>query len=402
VNYKKGTRVGTYRETHRWLNFELDMRALPPDFWMAVGEAKSKCDHMAQVPLRDDVARRLYKLYLAKGVHATTAIEGNTLSEDQVLDEIEGELKVPQSQEYQRQEVINILEACDAIERAVFAGDTSGQLSYEDILSYNEMVLRDLDLEPGVVPGQIREHSVVVGNVYKGPPAKECEELLRHMCDWLNNDHFLTLHQRFGVGATLIRAIIAHLYLAWIHPFGDGNGRTARLIEFQMLVANGVPSPSAHLLSNHYNHTRPTYYRRLREASQNGGDVCPFLAYAVDGFVSQLREQISHILEEYLQDLVWRDFVDQQLRDQSDVLAMRHKELLVSLFRHGLPVKKAALISLTPRLVELYRDKTTKTLTRDINKLRDKGLATQVRGGGWTANRALIRTFLPPTKAPEE
>lgn len=54
----------------------------------------------------------------------------------------------------------------------------------------------------------------------------------------------------------IFKAVVAHLYLAWIHPVGDGNGRTARLVEFQILLSSGVPSPAAHLLSNHYNQTR--------------------------------------------------------------------------------------------------------------------------------------------------
>ena len=44
----------------------------------------------------------------------------------------------------------------------------------------------------------------------------------------------------------LVRAMMAHLYLAWIHTFGDGNGRTARLLEFLILARSGkVPLPAA-------------------------------------------------------------------------------------------------------------------------------------------------------------
>ncbi len=388
--------MGTYQETHPWLRFSVDLSRMPPDFWMAVGEAKSKCDHIAQVPLRSDVARELYRLYLAKGVHATTAIEGNTLSEEQVRDEIEGKLAISESHKYQRQEVVNVINACAAIEQGIFGEATNdGKIKYVDILKYNELVLRDLDLEEGVRPGQIREHPIVVGNVYKGPPADECEGLLKRMCDWLNEPDFFMLHEKFGIGASLIRAILAHLYIAWVHPFGDGNGRTARLIEFQVLVAGGVPSPSAHLLSNHYNSTRSRYYRELRQASKNVGDQISFLCYGVEGFVDGLRDQISHILENYLQDLVWSDFIDQQLQGESNPVAARHKELLVTLFRMTKPVKKAHLSSLTPRVAELYSGKTTKTLSRDVNTLHQRKLILP-SDDGWLTNRALIRQFLPP------
>jgi len=81
----------------------------------------------------------------------------------------------------------------------------------------------------------------------------------------------------------------------WIHPFGDGNGRTARLVEFQILLQAGIPSPAAHLLSNHYKQTRTEYYRQLATASRSGGNILPFIEYAVGGFVDGLKEQLALI-----------------------------------------------------------------------------------------------------------
>ncbi len=68
---------------------------------------------------------------------------------------------------------------------------------------------------------------------------------------------------RFAV--TVAKAVLAHLYIAWIHPFADGNGRTARLVEFQILAQSGlIPLPAANLLRDHYNKTRDRYYAELR------------------------------------------------------------------------------------------------------------------------------------------
>lgn len=384
-----------YEETHPWIDFNVDLSALSVDFWMLIGEAKSKCDHIAQVPLRDDIARDLYTLYLAKGVHATTAIEGNTLTEDQVREHIQGELDLPDSQQYLEQEIDNIVAACNVIEREVMGGTRDGLLRVEDIHEYNRMALKGLQLEEGVVPGEIRQHPVTVGNVYRGAPQQDCEFLLNKMCDWLNNEQFMGLYERFGVGASLLRAILAHLYVAWIHPFGDGNGRTARLIEFHLLVSSGVPSPSAQLLSNHYNATRQTYYRKLREASQNGGDPGPFIYYGVEGFVDGVREQITLILERYLRDLVWRDLVDIQDLGKTGDVVFRRKELLVELFRARRPIKKSMVPSLSTELAAQYAAKTRKTLSRDLNALEDAGLIRQTPKG-YAPRRDLILRFLPP------
>src|ERR1700740_2228323 len=105
----------TYERTHSWINFTLDLRRLPSERWMVLGECRSKCEHIAGVPLRPDLDQQLHAVYLAKGAAATTAIEGNTLTEEQVLQQIKGELEVPASKEYLKQEVANILKGFNLI-----------------------------------------------------------------------------------------------------------------------------------------------------------------------------------------------------------------------------------------------------------------------------------------------
>ena len=61
------------------------------------------------------------------------------------------------------------------------------------------------------------------------------------MCEWLNGSAF-SGDGAMRIPVAIIKASLAHLYLAWIHPFGDGNGRTARLCEFLVLVTSGVPT----------------------------------------------------------------------------------------------------------------------------------------------------------------
>ncbi len=93
---------------------------------------------------------------------------------------------------------------------------------------------------------------------------------------------------------TMVKAILSHLYLAWIHPSGDGNGRTAPLVEFVILAQCGmVPMPAGHLFSNHYSLTRDRYYRELTTASKSRGKFSGFLGYAVQGFVDGIREAIG-------------------------------------------------------------------------------------------------------------
>lgn len=386
----------TYEKTHPWLTFSIDLRKAGPNLWMLLGEAQSKCEHIAGVPLRPSTAERLHQIYLAKGIAATTAIEGNTLSEEEVLARIEGKKTLPPSKEYLGQEVDNILKACSLIGESLFKGEST-ELSVQSIRNYNHMVLENLSLEEGVVPGEIRKHAVGVGR-YRGAPAEDCEYLMETLFSWLNGETF-----RSPGGSTiaygLIKAITAHLYLAWIHPFGDGNGRTARLVEFQILLAAGVPSAAAHLLSNHYNETRQEYYRQLEKSSQSGSEVLPFIEYALQGFVDGLKEQIEAIREQQW-DIAWENYVHEVFVGKTSEKDDRRKYLVLDLTSARKPVPMEKLREVSPRIAAAYAKKTKKTFTRDLNALSKMNLIKPT-AEGVIANRGIILAFLPPRRAAE-
>src|SRR5437762_3539077 len=102
-----------YEKTHPWIRFSVDLGTASPELWMLLGEVASKCEHIAGVPLKPETAKSLHLLYMAKGIRATTAIEGNTLSEAEVVDHLQGKLRLPASKEYLAKEVDNVLHACN-------------------------------------------------------------------------------------------------------------------------------------------------------------------------------------------------------------------------------------------------------------------------------------------------
>jgi Fic family protein len=385
-----GTPDRTFQTTHPWLTFApIDLQHAPYQLWMQLGEAQSKVEHIAGAPLRPDVARELHAAYVVKGVHATTAIEGNTLSEDQVRARLEGRLNLPRSQEYLGREVDNISAGYERALRGVLAG---GHLSAGEIRELNRLVLDGLDVDEEVVAGEYRLHRVVVGR-YLGAPAEDVEHLVDRLCGWLNGTDFRTEDHELDLAFAIIKAITAHVYLAWIHPFGDGNGRTARLVEYRILIAAGVPTPAAHLLSNHYNLTRTEYYRQLDRSSRTGGDLVPFLCYAVQGFTDQLREQIQVVKDQQL-DVAWRSYVHQQFDGLPGPNYARRRHLVLDLSRQLEPVARGHLRDISSRVAQEYAGRTDKTLTRDLNELLAMGLIERT-GGGYVANRAPIRAFIP-------
>jgi cell filamentation protein, protein adenylyltransferase len=366
--------------------------------WVLLGEAKSKSQHVARALLSPKAAHEMLSVYLAKGILATTAIEGNTLSEDEVRRVLAGSSNLPPSRQYLEREVQNVLDAYN-LAREELLESPDLPFSVKRIREFNRLILKDLELEDGVVPGEIRRHSVVVGS-YRAAPAEDAEYLLSRLCEWLNGDEFDTPADAPQLAAPLaiVKAVVAHLYLAWIHPFGDGNGRTARLLELQILLSAGFPVPTCQLLSNHYNQTRTEYYRQLAISSRERNGLLAFLGYAALGFVDQLRDQLAVLWKQQFEDR-WAQFVHQTFSGRSSPADVRRLRLVLDLSRtfhaSGDPVPKRAIPDLTPRLAGAYATKTEKTLSRDLNEIKRLGLLRQ-EPDGWVPADESLRGLQPP------
>ena len=377
-----------YKKTHPWITFNIDFRKIDHKTWMLLGEATSKCMRISNALLKPELSKTLYETYLAKGVHSTTAIEGNSLSEEEVKKRIEGTLKLPDSMEYQVKEVDNILDSYNYVrERSIDGG--SAKISSEEIKNYNKMVLEGLPLSDNIVAGEIRNYSVGVLR-YRGAPEEDCEHLLDKMCEWLNDARFNQSENR--IAFAIIKAVLAHLYIAWIHPFGDGNGRTARLLELKTMLASGAPAPACHLLSNHYNKTRSEYYRQLDYASKSGGDIYKFIYYAVRGLVDQLEEQIEFIDFEQ-QNIFLRDYIFEVFGDSPSKINTRRRTLCLGFLDSESPVKIDKVREISPKVAEQYSGKSIRTIQRDIEFLIEKKLVKEEQGGYMTDLETLFKFF---------
>lgn len=374
-----------YLETHPWITFQLDLSRAPARFWTLLGDACSKCEVISGIPLMPETAEELNLVSLEKGAQATTAVEGNTLTQEQVGLLARGELQLPPSKEYLGVEVKNILRGFNEM----LDVDTPPTLNAERVKYLNGVVLDGLELDEGVVAGEVRMHEVGVAR-YRGAPARDCEYLLGRLCDWLDGMDLQLGHSKLAL--PVVKALVAHLYLAWIHPFGDGNGRVARLVEYQILLGAGVPNPATHLLSNHYNDTRSEYYRRLDASSRAPNGVMEFLVYALQGFVDGLTDQVNAIKRQMREDM-WTNYVHMRFRDRSSPTDVRRRHLVLDLSERDEPAPRRDLRLLTPRLAAAYAGKTDKTITRDLNALSEMGLITRTREGV-AAKKGILDAFV--------
>ena len=383
-----------YLTTHSFIAYELNLREASYKLWLLLGAAESKCKHLAGIPLRPEKQHELNQISLKKGIRATTAIEGNTLTEQDV-EQIysNGAGSIPLSRRYQAQEVENVLKVYNSIIHKIEAGEGC-EVSIETLKADNAEILKDVKLEEHVIPGEVRTYSVTVGNFYKGAPAEDCEYLLNRLLEWLNEDWGLKEANPLVEG--ILKAVVSHLYFVWIHPFGDGNGRGARVLEFRMLMRAGVPLTAAYLLTSYYNDTRDLYYETLRVSSRVRNGEIEFIQYAVQGFVDALDNQIGSILEEQL-NVTWVNYVHtvcfggkltQALRRRRDLL------LGISAFPEAV-TQKELRYRLPDEVLKQYQG-SIKMLARDINYLEREGLIKATEEG-YEADKERVKAFLPLT-----
>lgn len=365
--------------SHDFIKFPPKLGGFSPKTWLLLGEIQAKIEHIKRLPIPPDDSNRLRRMYLAKGVHSTTAIEGNSFSEEEVRKIINRELKARPSREYQQRQIDNMVNAFNTIAQDEIQG-ANKMFSPELLNSYHKIALDNLadSLAEDVAIGGLRGHRVEVGR-YLAPPPEDCARLMSDYCDWLNQE--MPALAGYELAAQTVKALAAHVYFAWIHPYGDGNGRMARLIEFIILLKAGAPDAAAHLLSNFYNKTRDMYYKQLQDShgEYRDGSYPPdgafqgFIEYALQGLKDELDDQFLIIHGMQIRT-IWHDSIHAEFRKQfSENLTkarQRQKRLILDLSdRFKRPIKKGEIRDLTPAVSRAYSQKTDRTIQRDLNEL---------------------------------
>lgn len=332
----------------------------------------------------------LMKIALIKGAQATTAIEGNTLSDEEIAKLKEGK-KLPPSKEYQAIEVKNILGAFNEILIETVYENKEQLITPELLLRFHKIVGKNLGEHFNSIPGRFRNNDVVVGT-YRCPDHRDVVTLIDKYCNWLKEEF------RYEEGSQLfsdiiIQAIVAHVYLEWIHPFGDGNGRTGRLVEFYILSRGGNPDIALHILSNHYNNTRPEYYRQLDKAFKTK-DLSEFIEYALIGFRDGLQQTLEKIQASQLLN-AWQKFV----YDKFGEMEMGQKEVFKRRRTLGLEIPIDNKFSfqeipeLNIKLARLYSGISAKTLERDLEELIKNEIIIK-QAGKYFANISVLNKMI--------
>lgn len=347
---------------------------LAPEVHYELGQCDAIVEAIRDMPLRPEHYQRLLRVSLIKGAQATTAIEGNTLTVDEI-EQISDGASLPPSRKYQEIEVRNVLRAMNELREEIAAEMKPELICSSLLLRFHELIGRDLGEHFDAVPGKFRTDQRVVGK-YRCPDAREVPRLVDRLCEWLPAEFgYATGNQSFT--DAVIQAIVTHVYIEWIHPFGDGNGRTGRLVEFYILLRAGLPDIASHILSNFYNQTRPEYYRQLDLAGKNR-DLSGFIAYAVKGFRDGLQGTLAGIQRNQLA-IAWRTFIYDKfadLRYRKRNVFKRRRELALHLSVEY-PLSLEEIPGSSPELARAYAGLSPRTLLRDLEVLQKIGLIVQ-------------------------
>lgn len=208
----------------------------------------------------------------SRNVHASTAIEGNPLTLEQVRALEEGRELAASSERSQR-EVLNYFTGLRFIERHTHLE----QIRHEDLFELHR-ILADQVMDQGAA-GRYRTIQVRVGK-HIPPLAQDVSGLMMELLTWWNNNA--------PELSPVLSSAILHYRFEEIHPFADGNGRTGRALALWELYRRGFDTHHIFPVDEYYWEDRPRYYRELANVSANNGDLSGWLQYCAEGLYQSL------------------------------------------------------------------------------------------------------------------
>lgn len=247
--------------------------------------------YLQAVRIPENYRKEMVSKITAEIVHTSTAIEGNTLTAQQVFDVLNG--KKIYGQEIDIKEIVNYNDALTYIETVV-----QSRRSEMSALEITEQMIQEINaiLMQGIrdeIAGKYRIKQVIVGD-YLPPEHYKVAQLMREFVAWLNNPQPPELSPILYTG-------IAHYQLVGIHPFEDGNGRTTRILTTLLFLRYGYRVTSFFALESYYNRDRRAYYIALASADQYRVDGKPdltrWLEYYVEGLLIEAERARARIDE---------------------------------------------------------------------------------------------------------
>lgn len=343
------------------------LRYLMPRDWaryekQAISEelvaAKAAILALTQMPYQRSWAEQLQTIQLKREVAGTSRIEGAEFTEKE-LDAAMRETPEQLETRSQKQAA-----AAVATYRWVAGLPADRPVDHELIREVHGRLVTGCD-DDHCAPGRLRgrDENVIFGAPrHRGADGgDECAEAFRQLAESAS-----TTYRNHD---PLVQALALHYHCAAIHPFLDGNGRTARALEALMLQRTGLRDTLFIAMSNYYYENKTAYLNALNDAWSQDHDLTPFLGFALKGIESQCRRLFAEIRLHVAKALfrnTMTDLFGRLASPRKRVMSSRHVQLLNLL----LDQDEITLADLSARTRHFYAVKNPqKALVRDLSYL---------------------------------
>lgn len=360
----------TLEELMKFDLFEACEKNMKPETWMPFYTTLAEIDNIdhfiKDAPSYPGSTDSIIRSEMISAIGATLSIEGTTLDKEEIEQSF-GKIDRQEVLTRKEQEVMNSRDVYRFIMN--FVKDNA------DNIVYSEQLIRQIHKEftkdmkyVSNIPGEYRNNFVATFGVPRKESlcrtTDEIEGAMNGFVQWLNN---INTEDYLGK-SPFTRAMMAHYYLTEIHPFGDGNGRTARALEALILYAHGVNYYCFWSLANFWSANRDMYLTQLHNIRETL-DPCEFVLWGLQGY----RDEIERVKEKVLtkvKRLMIRDYAQYLLRskrDQKIKINQRITHVLdILILRDPIELKKFMNL---PEILGLYGPKSSSTRTRDIAKM---------------------------------
>lgn len=257
------------------------------------------------------------------------------------------------------------------------AMDHVGVMATDPVFSWSDRVILDLHFDAcsfqrDKSPGHWRQGPIHVtqsggGVAYQGPDADAVPPLMGEVVEWLD--------QGDTDAHVVVRAAMAHLHVVSVHPFSDGNGRIARIVQSLVLAAEGLVSPEFGSIEEYLADHTPDYYSALREVQggsyQPARDASDWIEFCIKAHLAQAEQRLRQMEEAASRWAILEELAAE--RSWPDRLVIAMEQSLVG--------------GTTSAGYRREADVSAPTASADFRRLLDAGLAEQ-RGKGRTTRYA--------------
>lgn len=302
------------------------------------------------VKLKEDWFSDMQNEALILESHYSTHIEGTALSLEQARSILEGK-EVKGVRPDDKKELLNYKKTMDFIAKYLGKEDPVTEGLIREIHKILVKGVRGGQADPGnyrkiqnyVVNSRTKEI------IYTPPPPLEVPRLMQEFVEWLNRDKDIS---------PILIAGNAQFQFVHIHPFLDGNGRTARLLSTLILYKTGYDFKRLFTISEYYDKDRPAYYKAIQSVRQNNMDMTFWLEYFVKGLKFQMAE-----IQEKGEKIIQVDALIKQL-ETYELNSRQEKIIRHLLFKDKIDNQECQKICGSIK----------RTATRDLTSLVMKGL----------------------------